>query len=114
GGGHNMNTGGKYPIKGWIERGEQHLDGYHALWYVRSREGSNNYDRMCRQQRMIKTVMGQVNPAKLALAFPQLAGSATRNVKTDVRQPELKAFVVLARKVKQAGFTTIQIDNNVV
>lgn len=62
GGGHDLGTGGKYPIRGYIQPGQQHLDGFHALWYVRSREGSNNYDRMCRQQRMIKTVLGRSTP----------------------------------------------------
>ena len=31
-------TNQHYPPKGWIAPGVQKLDGYHALWYARSRE----------------------------------------------------------------------------
>src|SRR5699024_9595663 len=43
--------GGTSPISGWIEPGRNvHLDGYHALWFARSREGSSDYARMARQK----------------------------------------------------------------
>ncbi|MGO1832188.1 MAG: LCP family glycopolymer transferase, partial [Brevibacterium yomogidense] len=79
GGGTNLNTGMKNQIYGWIDPGEQKLTGQKALWYVRSRDGSDNYDRMCRQQRMLKLTLDQVNPQELAIAYPKLAGSAGRN-----------------------------------
>src|SRR5699024_3572060 len=59
GGGTNLTTGLKNPIYGWIDPGEQKLTGQKALWYVRSRDGADNYDRMCRQQRMIKLTLDQ-------------------------------------------------------
>jgi LCP family protein required for cell wall assembly len=31
------------PISGYIEPGTQHLDGYHALWFARSRQGASDY-----------------------------------------------------------------------
>lgn len=39
GGGTDLTTGRKYPIKGYIGPGKNlHLDGYNALWFARSRE----------------------------------------------------------------------------
>ncbi|WP_236862516.1 LCP family protein [Brevibacterium daeguense] len=114
GGGTNLNTGMKNKIHGWIDPGPQTLDGYEALWYVRSREGSDNYDRMCRQQRMIKTTLDQVDPQEIAMAYPKLAGSAGKNVATDIPQHEVPAFVELAVDMQSAEIKSAQINNDVV
>lgn len=113
GGGQNQHTGAKNRIFGWIDPGEQNLTGMQALWYVRSREGSDNYDRMCRQQRMLKTTLEQVNPSELALKFPQLANSSTKNVATDINQKELGGFVELAWEMKNTKIKSAQINNKV-
>lgn len=113
GGGTNMNTGAKNRVFGWIDPGEQVLTGKKALWYVRSREGADNYDRMCRQQRMLKTTLDQVNPREIALAYPKLAGSAERNVATDIPQHELNAFVELAALMQGTEVKSAQINNEV-
>lgn len=113
GGGTNMNTGAKNRVFGWIDPGEQVLTGKKALWYVRSREGADNYDRMCRQQRMLKTTLEQVNPREIALAYPKLAGSAERNVATDIPQRELNAFVELAALMQGTEVKSAQINNDV-
>ncbi len=113
GGGQNQHTGAKNRIFGWIDPGEQTLTGMQALWYVRSREGSDNYDRMCRQQRMLKTTLEQVNPSELALKFPQLANSSTKNVATDINQKELGGFVELAWEMKNTKIKSAQINNEV-
>lgn len=114
GGGTNMMTGAKNRIFDWIDPGEQTLDGKNALWYVRSREGSDNYDRMCRQQRMIKTTLGQIDPTELALAYPKLAGSASKNIQTDIPQNEVSAFVELAVEMQRQPVKSAQITNDVV
>lgn len=101
GGGHNLETGGKYPITGWIKKGQaQELDGYQALWFARSREGSDNNDRMARQQCVISAAVKQYGPADLAAAFPSLAKAAERNIQTDIPADELNAFVDLGQVVK--------------
>jgi LCP family protein required for cell wall assembly len=114
GGGTNQRTGGKYPISGYIEPGPQVLDGYHALWYARSREGSDDYDRMARQRCIIGAVADQAQPAKLALAFPKLAASAERNVETDIVGSELDAFVQLALRVQKGSLRSLPFTNKVI
>ncbi|SMY10714.1 LCP family protein [Brevibacterium jeotgali] len=113
GGGTNLNTGMKNQIYGWIDPGEQKLSGQKALWYVRSRDGSDNYDRMCRQQRMLKSTLDQVDPQELAIAYPKLAGSAGRNILTDIPQSEVSAFVELAAAIQSGVIKSAQINNDV-
>ena len=113
GGGTNLNTGLKNPISGWIDPGPQTLTGKQALWYVRSRDGSDNYDRMCRQQRMLKLTIDQVDPQELAIAYPKLAGSAGRNILTDIPQSQVGAFVELAAAMQGAEIKSAQITNDV-
>jgi LCP family protein required for cell wall assembly len=109
GGGTNQATGGKYPITGYIEPGEQKLDGDKALWYARSREGSSDFNRVCRQQRMVREVSQQANPTKLALNFTKLVGAAGSNIETDIPSDDLDAFVDLGWRVKDSGFASYPI-----
>ena len=112
GGGKSL-SGAPNEIYGWVDPGEQVLKGKDALWYVRSREGSDNYDRMCRQQRMIKTTLDQIDPRELATAYPKLANSATQNIATSIPQNEVPAFIELAVKMQKGDVTTVQINNEV-
>ncbi len=109
GGGTNQATGGKYPITGYIDPGQQKLDGDKALWYARSREGSTDFNRVCRQQRMVRAVSEQANPTKLALNFTKLVGVAGSNIETDVPSDDLDAFVDLGWRVKDSGFSSYPI-----
>ncbi len=113
GGGHNLSTGGMYPVKGWIDPGKQKLKGSKALWYVRSRHLSDNYDRMCRQQRMLKTVLSQADPQTIAVAYPKLAGAAGDNVATSIPGNEIPAFLQLAIKMQSGKLKSAQINNGV-
>lgn len=112
GGGKSM-SGVPNQVFGWIDPGQQNLKGKKALWYVRSREGSDNYDRMCRQQRMLKTTLEQIDPQELAAAYPKLAGSATKNIATSIPQNEIPAFIELAVAMQKGDVTTVQINNDV-
>lgn len=99
---------------GYILPGEQVLNGFTALWYARSRAGSDDYDRMRRQRCAIAAVVDQAEPARLARAFPRLAASAERNVQTDIRVSELDAFVELARRVQRGTLRSLPFTNDVV
>ena len=114
GGGTNQATGGKYPITGYIEPGVQRLDGYHALWVARSREGSDDYDRMRRQRCVIGAAIDQADPRRMALAFPRLAAAASANVLTDIRQNELDAWVELALRIKDASVLSLPLTDDLI
>ena len=114
GGGHDQYTGTKNEVFGWIDPGVQKLKGKKALWYVRSREGSDNYDRMCRQQRLLKATLDQLNPRTLTMAYPELAESAKDNVRTNIPQSRVPAFIELALMMQEASVNSAQINNDVV
>lgn len=114
GGGTNQNTGGKNQIFGWIDPGPQRLEGKKALWYTRSRDGADNYDRMCRQQRFLKAALDQLSPQEMALKYPKLAASASNNIRTDIPLSDLNAFADLAMVMRGTEVKSAQITNDVV
>ncbi|MDR5700363.1 LCP family glycopolymer transferase [Agromyces aerolatus] len=85
----------------WIPAGEQHMDGYHALWYARSRHGTSDYDRMARQLQIQEAVLAQFNAANVLTKFQEIAAAGSQVVKTDVPQSMLGYFVDLAGKTKE-------------
>lgn len=99
--------GGTSPIKGFIEPGQQHLDGYHALWYARSRAGSSNYERMARQRCVLSAMVEQVDPRGLAMRFPEIAGASKGVLKTDIPQSELGTLAELALKTRSQKVTGV-------
>lgn len=85
---------------GYIEAGVQHLNGFKALWFSRSRSDSSDYERMARQRCLIGAVTKQISPASMLTHFQQIA-SATKNlVETDLPQALLQPMVDLAEKMR--------------
>ncbi|AXK47124.1 LCP family protein [Brachybacterium saurashtrense] len=105
--------GGASEVEGYIEPGAQKLDGFHALWYARSREGSNDFNRMCRQQRIVRAVSEEADPTTLALSIPRLVTATEDNIVTDIPVSDLDAFVELALRIKDGGFTSYPITQDV-
>ena len=90
-----------YPPEGWIPPGVQTLDGFHALWYARSREFVTDYDRISRQQCVQQAMIAQLDPATLLTHFQAIAAAGTQVVETDIPQDQLGSFVDLALKAKE-------------
>lgn len=105
--------GGASKVEGYIEPGQQKLDGFHALWYARSREGSDDFDRMCRQQRIVRAVAEEADPATLAMSVPGLVNATEANIVTDIPVRRLDAFVELGMRIKDAGITSYPITQDV-
>ena len=105
--------GGASEVEGYIEPGEQKLDGFHALWYARSREGSDDFNRMCRQQRIVRAVSEEADPTSLALSIPRLVTATEENIQTDIPVGNVDAFVELALRIKDGGFTSYPITQDV-
>lgn len=99
--------GGRAPVTGWIEPGRQHLDGYHALWYARSREGSTNYERMARQRCVVTALVKQLDPQTVLLNFGDIAQASTGVFRTDIPQDALGPLAELAVKTKQERITAV-------
>lgn len=95
GGGHDQFTGAANPIDGYIEPGRQHLDGFHALWYGRSREGASDYDREARQRCVQAAILKQISPATVLTKAQELSDAGQQVVETDIPQQQLGSFVDL-------------------
>jgi LCP family protein required for cell wall assembly len=105
-------TGG---VERWIEPGLQRLDGYHALWYARSRAGSDDFSRMRRQRCVTAAILDQANPTELLRNYPELATVVKDNVSVDIPQSELPAWAELVGTLQKTGsIRSLPITNKVV
>lgn len=103
---------------GWIEPGlNQHLDGFHALWYARARCGpppvTDDYNRMERQRCVIGAIAEQVSPASLLRNYQRVAAATEDLILTDIPQDRLPAFVALGRDVQEATISSLAFTNDV-
>lgn len=90
---------------GYIEPGVQKLDGFHALWYSRSRADSRDGDfsRMRRQRCMVGALLNQVNPVEMLRRYPDLASVLRENVAVDIPQEDLPAWATLVQRIQEGG-----------
>jgi LCP family protein required for cell wall assembly len=100
--------GGTSKVVGYIEPGRQHLDGWHALWYARSRHGSSDYERMQRQRCVMTAMAGQMDPGTLLSRFQKVAAASKQVVSTDIPASDLGTFLDLGLKGKQRTITSVQ------
>ena len=118
----NAGTGGPLPIGGhvtadqrivdvraWFEPGRQHLDGWHSLWYARSRAADNDTFRQARQRCVVQAIVEQVDPAEMVRQYPKLAKIARDNIYTDIPAQSLPAFVDLVERVQKARVNSVTL-----
>jgi LCP family protein required for cell wall assembly len=94
---------------GWIPAGEQDLNGYHALWYGRSREFVDDYARIQRQQCVQQAMLKQLDPGTLLSKFEDIAKAGTKVVDSNVSSSQLGSFVDLAMKAKGKDVSRLTI-----
>jgi LCP family protein required for cell wall assembly len=87
----------------WIEPGRKHLDGRLALWYARSRAGSDDFSRMRRQRCVAGALIEQADPVSLFARYPQIAQAVRDNVRVSIPQSELEAWVDLVVRIQEGG-----------
>ena len=85
---------------GWIPAGENTLDGFHALWYGRSREFVDDYARIARQQCVQQAMLKQLDPATLLSKFDDIANAGTKVVDSNISATQLGSFLDLAIKAR--------------
>jgi LCP family protein required for cell wall assembly len=103
---------------GYIEPGQQRLNGYEALWYARARCGgeglSNDFDRMRRQRCVIGAMIDRADPITVLGRYQSLAGAAQRIVTTDIPQQMVPAFAELGLRVQGAAVRTLPFTDKVI
>ncbi|MFB7251812.1 LCP family protein [Microbacterium sp. NPDC056234] len=94
---------------GWIEPGEQMMNGDTAQWYARSRYTTNDWDRMKRQRQLQEAILAQFTPQTVLTRFNEIAAAGTALVKTDLPQDKLPEFFDLVVKAKAQAVTSIEL-----
>ncbi|MFT4157017.1 MAG: LCP family protein [Microbacterium sp.] len=94
---------------GWIEPGEQIMDGDTAQWYARSRYTTSDWDRMLRQRQLQQAILAQFTPQTVLSRFNEVASAGTAIVQTDLPQDKLPEFFDLLTKAKDQPVTTIEL-----
>jgi len=93
----------------WIPAGVQVMDGYHALWYARSRHNTTDYDRMVRQRQLQQAVVEQFTPSNVLTKLQAIASASSKVVTTDIPQGSLGYFVNLASKTRTLPIGSLEL-----
>ena len=100
---------------GYIDPGVQHLNGYHALWYARSRAMSDDFSRMRRQRCVVGALVDQVSPTNMLMRYPELAKVLKEHVSIDIGQQQLPAWVPLIERIQRDGTVrSLPLTNKVI
>ena len=96
--------------RAWIEAGDnQHMNGYTALWYARSRHTTSDFDRMRRQKEVQAAILKQVSPTVIFTRFQEVAAAGKSLIKTDIPKDMLPTYLDLANKAKKRGFKVLDL-----
>lgn len=88
-----------------IEQKVQHMDGDLALWYVRSRKSSTDFDRSRRQHQALRAMLAKGLSTNILPQIPQLWNDFSDTVETDLTLGEI---LQLAMIVPQIDFSSIK------
>ena len=94
---------------GWIEPGQQLMNGDTAQWYARSRYTTSDWDRMKRQRELQEAILAQFTPQTVLSRFNEVAAAGTALISTDLPQDKLPEFFDLMLKAKEQTVTSIEL-----
>ena len=85
-----------------LPAGENHLDGQTALYYVRSRYSTSDFDRAFRQQQIlfaIKDKLTELNALSDPIKTLSVINTLNQNIKTDINIWDVKEIIDLGKEV---------------
>lgn len=91
------------------EPGLLHMDGDLALWYARSRQKSNDFDRGRRQQEVLRALFNQALRAGTLARLPELYNNLNDTVETDLGLVDLLQLSLYAPKLSSADIRSYYI-----
>lgn len=86
-----------------LEPGIHQMDGGTALWFVRSRLSTNDFDRGRRQQQLLRALLNQGADVGLLTQFPSLWEAYKNNVETDMDIGRILQLASLAPAIRDNG-----------
>jgi LCP family protein required for cell wall assembly len=92
-----------------IKAGQQHMNGYTALAYARSRHQDSDYGRMARQQAVLLALRTQLHPCELLPKVPDLIGALGSAFWTDMPIADAPILAGLAERVGTGNVKSIEL-----
>jgi LCP family protein required for cell wall assembly len=92
-----------------IKAGQQHMNGYTALAYARSRHQDSDYGRMGRQQAVLLALRAQLHPCELVPKIPSLIKTLGQAFWTDMPMEDATALAGLAEQVGTGNVKSIEL-----
>lgn len=92
--------------------GIYHMDGDLALWYVRSRRTSSDFDRGRRQQQVLRAILEKALDLDMVAQLPALWETYRDTVETDLPLPVMVRLAALAPAVRENGIQQLFLPEN--
>jgi LCP family protein required for cell wall assembly len=87
----------------YLKAGTHHLDGRHALAFVRSRKADSDFARAARQQILLIALRKELTKPSMLPKIPAILKAAKQAVRTDFPQSQVADMITLVRAVNDAG-----------
>ena len=97
-----------HDVKIFISRGFHHFDGWHALAYARSRHQDNDYNRMDRQQEVLRALRAELNPCEIIPKVPELLDIAKSSLWTNIPLSSLAELFDIGARVESSAIARFQ------
>jgi LCP family protein required for cell wall assembly len=96
-----------------IPAGPQHMNGERALQYARTRHGTGDFNRMARQQEVIKAALDKVLKLDIPLSrVPELIELAGDSLQTDLVLSEILALIPIVKNLAPEDIQAAVIDGS--
>ena len=85
-----------------LQAGKNHLNGQDALYYVRSRYSTSDFDRAFRQQQVLFAIKNKLTELKIIsdpIQTLSIVNALNQNVKTDINIWDVKGIIDLGKEV---------------
>jgi LCP family protein required for cell wall assembly len=89
-----------------VPLGKQHLDGYQAVAYGRIRQGSTDFDRIERQQRVGSALIRGAESPLSILRLPKLYSSYRKTISTDMGMRQSAGVLSMLKRVPDSELKT--------
>jgi anionic cell wall polymer biosynthesis LytR-Cps2A-Psr (LCP) family protein len=97
-----------------VNPGTVHMDGDTALWYVRSRYSTNDFDRTVRQQEVVTALIKRLVSFDLVTKFPRLYKQFQDTIETNLTLNEITPLLPIADNFFRGEIGRFSIDSSYV
>jgi len=92
-----------------VEAGEQHMDGSLALWYVRARQASSDFDRTRRQQEVIVAIAQRLLDLRAIPNLPGFFRIFMQYFESDLTLDDITPFVDMAGSISLSSLRRYRV-----